>query len=134
MMNAERRTDVAERKERIEQLKARAEELSKGSFTSFTSDECPLEVQEEFWRRVVEVEERGFTTLAKVLEDGGFELTAPDKLTDEQLAKKLWALIGRNSRPGWRKTSRSHCLAACRTVGSQGDMRKTLAPTRASDR
>jgi hypothetical protein len=95
MMNAERGADVAGRKERIEQLKARAEALCGGEFTSFTSEHCPLEVQEEFWRRVVAVEESGTTTLAKLLEKGGFELTSPDKLTDEQLTKKLWALVGR---------------------------------------
>lgn len=95
MMNAERGADVLGRKERIEQLKARAAELSKGSFTSFTSDECPLEIQEAFWRNVVEIEAAGTTTLVKVLEERGFELTPAEGLTDEQLTKKLWALIGR---------------------------------------
>lgn len=95
MMNARRRSDVLEREGRIEQLKARAEELSTGSSTSFTHDEGLLEDREEFWRRVEEVEESGLTTLARAIEEGGFELPVSDQLTDEQLARKLWALIGR---------------------------------------
>jgi hypothetical protein len=95
MMNAERRMDVLARKERIDQLKARAEELCKGPFSSFMSDECPLEIQEAFWRNVVEIEEGGMTTLAKVLEQGGLELTPADTMTDEQLKTRLWLLIGR---------------------------------------
>lgn len=95
MMNAQRRSDVLDREGRIEQLKARAEELSTGSSTSFTHDEGLLEDQEEFWRRVEEVEESGLTTLARAIEEGGFELPVSDQLTDEQLARKLWALIGR---------------------------------------
>ena len=89
------RAEVLARKERIAKLKERAEELSKGVFYSVEDDGVPLRVQEDYWKRLVAFEEAGTTTLAKVLEDSGFELTPSDQLTDEQLTKKLWALIRR---------------------------------------
>ena len=77
----EGRAKVLDQKQRIAELKARAEELSKGSFFSCESDDCPLDVQEEYWRRVVESEESGTTTLTKVFREEGFELTPPDRLS-----------------------------------------------------
>lgn len=95
MMRTEGRTEFLAQKDRIEKLKARAQELAKGEFVSFTSDDCPLAVQEEFWRRVVECAEAPLTTHAEVLERSGFVLTPPAELNDEELTRKLWQLIVR---------------------------------------
>ena len=95
MMHLRERTEVLTQKERIERLKARAEEISEGGFTSFACNGCPLDVQEQFWKRVVECAEAPLTTHAKVLEKTGFILTPPGQLNDEALTRKLWQLIVR---------------------------------------
>jgi hypothetical protein len=95
MANAEGRAKALTQRERIEKLKARAQELTNGEFRSFSTEACPLDVQEAFWRRVVECAESPLTTHAKVLEKSGFVLTPPDQLSDEELTRKLWQLIVR---------------------------------------
>jgi len=95
MMHVEGRAAVLTQEERIERLKARAQELANGTFISFSCNSCPLDVQEEFWRRVVESAESPLTTHAKVLEKSGFVLTPPSQLNDEEVTRKLWQLIVR---------------------------------------
>lgn len=95
MMNVNRDVEVQSCKARIEKLKARAAAMCHGEFYSFQDDkcDCPLEVQEEFWKQVVAMEEGRKTTLAEVLKENGFELPSAKGLQDEQVTVKLWALI-----------------------------------------
>jgi hypothetical protein len=83
--------------ERIEDLKRRAEELCGGQMTVGTLDDYPSEVPEEveegFWKYVVDYEEAPWTTNFQQLENAGVSLPAPDSLTDEELTAKLWEII-----------------------------------------
>src|SRR5690348_8361684 len=92
--------DVRQKKspeERIEDLKRRAEELSGGQMTVGTLDDYPSEVPEEveegFWKHVVDYEEAPWTTNFQQLENAGVSLPAPDSLKDEELTAKLWEVI-----------------------------------------
>ena len=77
----------------IEVLKRRAEELGGGQIVSGTVDDCPAEVEEDFWKHVVEYEEAPWTTHFQQLENAGVSLPPPDSLKDEELAAKLWEII-----------------------------------------
>lgn len=79
--------------ERIEDLKRRAEELAGGQMEIGGMDDCPAEVEEEFWKHVVGYEEAPWTTNFQQLEDAGVSLPAPDSLNDEELTAKLWEVI-----------------------------------------
>ena len=83
--------------ERIEALKRRAEELSGGQMTVGTLDgypsELPEEVEEGFWKHIVDYEEAPWTTHFQQLENAGVLLPAPDSLKDEELTAKLWDVI-----------------------------------------
>lgn len=79
--------------ERIEVLKRRAEELCGGGLEIGTPDDCPVEVEEEFWKHVVDFEEAPWTTNFRRLENAGASLPLPDSLTDEELTAKLWEVI-----------------------------------------
>ena len=92
--------DVRQKKspeERIEDLKRRAEELCGGQMTVGTLDDYPSEVSEEveegFWKHVVDYEEAPWTTNFQQLENAGVSLPAPDSLNDEELTAKLWEVI-----------------------------------------
>lgn len=81
----------------IEDLKRRAAELCGGQMTVGTLDDYPSEVPEEveegFWKYVVDYEEAPWTTNFQQLEDAGVSLPEPDSLKDEELTKKLWEVI-----------------------------------------
>ncbi len=79
--------------ENIEALKRRAEELCGGQMQAGGLDDCPAEMEEDFWKHVVEYEESPWTTQFKQLEDAGVSLPAPDSLNDEALTAKLWEVI-----------------------------------------
>ena len=83
--------------ERIEALKRRAEELSGGQMKVGTLDDYPSEVSEEveegFWKYVVDYEEAPWTTNFQQLESAGVSLPPPDSLKDEELTAKLWEVI-----------------------------------------
>ena len=83
--------------QRIEDLKRRAEELSGGQMRVGTLDDYPAEVPEEveegFWKHVVDYEEAPWTTHFQQLENAGVSLPAPDSLKDEELTAKLWEII-----------------------------------------
>jgi hypothetical protein len=83
--------------ERIEALRRRAEELCGGQMTVGTLDEYPSEVPEEveegFWKHVVDYEEAPWTTNFQQLEKAGVSLPPPDSLNDEELTEKLWEII-----------------------------------------
>jgi hypothetical protein len=81
----------------IEALKRRAEELCGGQMTVGSVDdypsEVPAEVEEGFWKHVVDYEEAPWTTNFQQLENAGVSLPAPDSLKDEKLTAKLWDII-----------------------------------------
>ncbi len=79
--------------ERIEDLKRRAEELCGGQMEVGTLDDYPSEVEEGFWKYVVDYEEAPWTTNFQQLENAGVSLPPPDSLTDEELTAKLWEVI-----------------------------------------
>ena len=92
--------DVRQKKspeERIEDLKRRAEELCGGQMTVGTLDDYPSsvpeEVEEGFWKHVVDYEEAPWTTNFQQLESAGVSLPPPDSLKDEELTAKLWEII-----------------------------------------
>ena len=78
---------------RIEDLKRRAEELCDGRMELGGMDECPAEMEESFWKHVVDYEEAPSTTHFQELEMGGVSLPAPDSLNDQELTAKLWEVI-----------------------------------------
>jgi hypothetical protein len=79
--------------QRIENLKRRAEELCGGRMMSGGLDECPGEMEESFWKQVVEYEEAPLTTHFHELEMAGVSLPSPDSLNDQELTEKLWEVI-----------------------------------------
>lgn len=80
--------------DRIEALKRRAEELSGGQMkTASLDDDYPEEMEEAFWKHVVDYEEAPWTTNFQQLENAGVSLPAPDSLKDEELTAKLWEII-----------------------------------------
>ena len=87
--------DETERAKRIAELKRQAEELAGGKMVEGHMDETPPEIEEGFWKYVVDYEKAPWTTNFKQLEESGMQLPAPETLDDEQLTKKLWELIQR---------------------------------------
>ena len=85
--------DGAEREKRIAELKRQAEELAGGKMVEGKMEDTPPEVEEGFWKYVVDYEKAPWTTNFKQLEEAGIELPAPETLNDEQLTKKLWEVI-----------------------------------------
>lgn len=78
---------------RIDDLKVRAEELSGGQLDIAKLDELPAEVEEAFWKHVVDYEEAPWTTCFCQLERAGVSLPPPASLSDEELTAKLWEVI-----------------------------------------
>ena len=89
----DRDDDDVEREKRITELKRQAEELTGGKMIGGHVDETPPEVEEGFWKYVVDYEKAPWTTNFKQLEEAGIELPAPETLNDGQLTKKLWEVI-----------------------------------------
>ena len=71
----------------IEDLKRRVEELCGGQMTVGRLDEYPSELPEEveegFWKHVVDYEEAPWATHFQQLENAGVSLPPPDSLKDE---------------------------------------------------
>jgi hypothetical protein len=78
---------------RIEDLKRRAEELCDGQMNAGIHDDCPAEMEESFWKYVVDYEEAPWTTNFQQLEMAGVLLPSPDSLNDQELTEKLWEVI-----------------------------------------
>jgi hypothetical protein len=75
-------------------LKRRAEELCGGQMeVGDPLDDYPAEVEESFWKHVVDYEEAPWTTNFQQLENAGVSLPTPDSLKDEELTAKLWEVI-----------------------------------------
>src|SRR5258708_17112706 len=77
----------------IETLKRRTEELCGGQMEVHNLDDCSAEVEEEFWKHIVDYEEAPWTTHFQQLEQAGLSLPPPDSLKDEELTAKLWEVI-----------------------------------------
>ena len=82
-----------DREKRIEDLKRHAEELCGGQMQVSSLDDCSAEVEEAFWKHLVDYEEAPWTTHFQQLENAGVSLPPPDSLKDEELTAQLWAVI-----------------------------------------
>jgi hypothetical protein len=78
---------------RIDDLKRRAEELTGGQLEIGGLGDCPAEVEEGFWKYLVDYEEAPWTTNFQQLENAGVLLPSPDSLKDEEVTAKLWEII-----------------------------------------
>jgi hypothetical protein len=79
---------------RIRELRERAEELSGGEAISFVSDDCPAEVEGQFWRQVLACEDAAaWPEPFQMLVASGVALPAPEELDDARLTDKLWEVI-----------------------------------------
>ena len=85
--------EIPDQETRIQALKARAMQLSQGKMVSSDTSALSADLEEDFWRRVVEAEEGPTTTLTRELEAFGVPLPAPDALDDAQLKAALWIVI-----------------------------------------
>jgi len=84
-----------DREKRIEELKRRAGELAGGEMKTGEIEPCPPEVEEGFWRHVVEYEEAPWTTHFQQLERAGVSMPAPETLNDQDVTAKLWEVINK---------------------------------------
>jgi len=84
-----------DREKRIEELKRRAQELAGGEMQSGGIASSPPEVEEGFWKYVVEYEEAPWTTDFQRLERAGVSMPAPETLNDQELTAKLWEVINK---------------------------------------
>jgi hypothetical protein len=84
----------SDQEERIDELKRQAEQAAKGKIIAWDSDVLSPEQREQFWRRVVEYELAPSTSDFQQLTEAGLDLPEPDAMDNEQLASKLWELIG----------------------------------------
>lgn len=87
--------EADEQKKRIEELKRRAEELTGGAMNSGVDSATPPEVEEGFWKHVVEYEEAPWTTHFQQLERACVSLPPPDALNDDEVTAKLWEVINK---------------------------------------
>jgi hypothetical protein len=85
--------DEPSQAERIEQLKNRVAELSGGTISTPDGATMDPDLEEEFLKNVVAVEEAGWTRPADHLAAGGLELTPPDRLDDQELGARLRDVI-----------------------------------------
>ncbi len=85
--------DKDDQDKRIEDLKRRAEELCGGQMEMGSLDDCPADMEESFWKHVVDYEEAPLTTHFHQLEMAGVSLPPPDTLNDQELTAKLWEVI-----------------------------------------
>lgn len=81
------------RKERIQKLKQRVNEITGGQMMEGKISNSPPEIEEGFWNYVVAWEEAPDTTHFKQLEDAGVHLPAPETLDESELSLKLWEVI-----------------------------------------
>ncbi|MGO8815973.1 MAG: hypothetical protein ACLQVG_15125 [Terriglobia bacterium] len=84
-----------EREKRIEELKLRAQELAGGEMTTGEFEQQSPEVEEGFWKHVVDYEEAPWTTHFQQLERAGVSMPAPESLNDQEVTAKLWEVINK---------------------------------------
>jgi len=85
----------ADRETRIEALKRRASKLAGGKIESGEVEPTSPEIEDGFWKHVVEYEEAPWTTHLQQLERAGVILPAPETLNDQELTAKLWEVINK---------------------------------------
>jgi hypothetical protein len=87
--------DDVDREIRINELKSEAEKLTGGKMHAWEAPDCPPEMAESFWQRVVDYEKAPLTTHFQQLTDAGVDLPAPEAMTDAEVTAKLWEVIER---------------------------------------
>lgn len=85
--------DALSIEERIERLRKRAKEVCGSEMVSGFADDCPPEVEEQFWKQVIAYHEAEEAPLFDVLLKVGVALPAPRQLNDQQITVKLWEVI-----------------------------------------
>jgi len=93
---------------RINELKHEAQELTGGKMTAWESENCPPEIAESFWQRVVDYEKAPWVTDFDRLVEAGVEMPEPDKLTDSEVTAKLWEVIERLAEMGVSLSNTNH--------------------------
>lgn len=88
------RMDEFEREPHVDRMKARLSRMSGGNLVAGELAGLPVELREEFWRRVLAFECGPFTTDFERLAGAGVELPAPESMGDAELTSKLWEVIG----------------------------------------
>lgn len=78
---------------RINELKETLRESTDGEMVEFTAEDCPPEIQEQFWQSVLAWEQAPDTSNFQQLADDGIELPAPSELSDELLPATLRKVI-----------------------------------------
>src|ERR1700737_4804501 len=78
---------------RIEKLKQEAAALSGGQMKAHVSADCPPDVEEQFWRRVIAFENAPQVEPFQVLSEAGLTLPPPDEIDAVQLPVSLWQAI-----------------------------------------
>jgi hypothetical protein len=82
-----------EQDELIERLKAQAAAATDGRMIVYESAGLTPDVQEQFWRTIVDFETSGSTDLATELKAIGVAVSAGDDLDDVALHQALWSII-----------------------------------------
>lgn len=80
-------------KDRIEKLKQQARDLSGGQMRSGVSPNCPPEMKEEFWKRVVAFENAVEIKPYELLTRSGLTPPSPEEVADATLPTTLWRVI-----------------------------------------
>ena len=83
----------SEHDELVDRLKAQAAAAADGRMVVYESEGLTPDVQEQFWRHVVDVETAETTDLARELKSIGVPLPEPDGLDDVALHEALWRII-----------------------------------------
>ena len=91
-MSSTQSIDDPDQEERIAKLRQELEKLG-GSTISLES--MPADVEEEFLRQVLEYETAEPVSLFRLLENTGLEISAPDEIDDQALARKLKEIVER---------------------------------------
>lgn len=81
------------RRDRIDQIKKQLQALAKGQMLSWTADDVPEEVAEQFLSNVLAVETAPTTTNFEQLARAGVALPAPDLVSDADITSTLWSVI-----------------------------------------
>jgi hypothetical protein len=78
---------------RIQKVKQQAGELTDGHSIFDTSQDCPPEIEEQFWKNVVAFEQAKWSQPFQALIESGISLLSPNELDDTELTAKLWEVI-----------------------------------------
>jgi hypothetical protein len=84
--------DEPDQEERIAKLR---QELEKLGGNALSLESMPADMEEEFLRQVLEYENAEPTTLFRLLENSGLEISPPDQLDDDAVTTKLKEIVER---------------------------------------